>query len=100
MADSPVRQSWLDDKAQTTLIDEYTQKLGTFMQAIADGHVDDSELTTQEQRLVTLMKEVEPSLNDALHGKVTRLLCELTAFNVMQTLHSLQSGRPKTQFQG
>ena len=100
MADSPMRQSWLDDKAQTTLIDEYTQKLGTFMQAIADGHVDDSELTTQEQRLVTLMKEVEPSLNDALHGKVTRLLCELTAFNVMQTLHSLQSGRPKTQFQG
>ena len=100
MADSPVRQSWLDDKAQTTLIDEYTQKLGTFMQAIADGHVDDSELTDQEQRLVALMKEVEPSLNDALHEKVTRLLCELTAFNVMQTLHSLQSSRPKTQFQG
>jgi hypothetical protein len=100
MADSSVRQSWLDDKSQTTLIDDYTQKLSTFMEALADGIVDDSELTAQEQRLVTLMKEVEPSLDDALHDKVTRLLCELTAFNVIQTLHSLQSGRPKTQFQG
>ena len=100
MADSPMRQSWLDDKAQTTLIDEYTQKLSTFMTALADGHVDDSELTAQEQRLVALMKEVEPSLDDALHGKVTRLLCEITAFNVMQTLHSLQSGRPQSKFQG
>ena len=100
MADSPVRQSWLDDKSQTTLIDEYTQKLVTFMEAISDGHVDDAELAAQEQRLVARMKEVEPSLNDALHEKVTRLLCELSAFNVMQTLHSLQSSRPKSKFQG
>ncbi len=100
MANPPVRQSWLDDKAQTTLIDEYTQKLATFMAAMADGIIDASELAAQEQRLVALMKEVEPSLNDALHDKMTRLLCELTAFNVMQTLSSLQSSRPKTQFQG
>ena len=100
MADSPVRQSWLDDKAQTTLIDEYTQKLVTFMEAISDGHVDDAELAAQEQRLVARMKEVEPSLNDAMHDKVTRLLCELSAFNVMQTLHSLQASRPHAKFQG
>ena len=100
MADSPVRQSWLDDKSQTTLIDEYTQKLTTFMEAISDGFVDEAELAAQEQRLVALMKEVEPSLTDALHDKVTRLLCELTAFNVMQTLNSLQSGRPRTTFHG
>ena len=100
MDDSAVRQSWLDDKAQTTLIDEYTQKLSTFMAAIADGHIDDSELSEQEQRLVALMKDVEPSLDDATHHKVTRLLCELTAFNVMQTLHSLQAGRAKTTFRG
>lgn len=100
MADTPARQSWLDDKSETTLIDEYTQKLVTFMEAISDGHVDDAELAAQEQRLVAQMKEVEPSLNDALHDKVTRLLCELSAFNVMQTLHSLQASRPQSKFQG
>jgi hypothetical protein len=94
------KQSWLDDKAQTPLIDGYVQKLNTFVEAMADGHIDDQELTAQEQRLVTLMKEVEPALSDDQHAKVTKLLCELTAYNVMQTLNSLQSARPKTKFRG
>ena len=94
------RQSWLDDKAQVPLIDNYTQKLTTFVEALADGQVDDAELRAQENRLVTSMKEVEPALNDAQHAQVTRLLCELTAYNVMQTLNSLQSARPKTVFRG
>ena len=94
------RQSWLDDKTQTPLIDEYTQKLTTFIAALADGQIDTSEVSDQEKRLVGLMKEVEPELNDAQHAKVTRLLCELTAYNVMQSLHSLQAARPKTVFRG
>jgi hypothetical protein len=67
------------------------------MDAIADGHVDEAELQSQERRLVELMKEVEADLSDSQHAKVTRLLCELTAYNVMQTLHSLQSARPQTR---
>jgi hypothetical protein len=92
--------SWLDDSTQTPLIDSYVQKLGTFVEAMADGRVDDNELESQEKRLVTLMKEIEPTLNDAQHGQVTKLLCELTAYNVMQTLNSLQSARPKSVFRG
>jgi hypothetical protein len=94
------RLSWLDDDKKTPLIDEYTQKLTTLFEAMADGRIDDQELTEQEKRLVTLMKEVEPTLNDTQHEKITRLLCELTAFNVMQTMYSLQAGRPQTKFQG
>ena len=94
------KQSWLDDSTQTPLIDSYVQKLGTFVDAMADGRVDDNELQSQEKRLVTLMKEIEPTLNDAQNGQVTKLLCELTAYNVMQTLNSLQSARPQTKFQG
>ncbi len=94
------KQSWLDDKAQTPLIDGYVQKLGTFVDAMADGRIDAAELAEQEKRLVALMKEVEPTLNDAQHAQVTKLLCELTAYNVMQTLSSLQSARPKTAFRG
>jgi len=93
------KQSWLDEK-QLPQIDGYVQKLGTFVEAMADGRIDDKELAEQEKRLVTLMKEVEPTLNEAQHGQVTKLLCELTAYNVMQTLNSLQSVRPKTKFKG
>lgn len=91
------RQSWLDDTTQLPLIDEHVQQLSSFVEAMADGRVDDHELDAQEQRLVALMKEVEPQLDDAQHAQVTRLLCELTAYNIMQTLNSLQSARPKTK---
>lgn len=93
------KQSWLDDKSNP-LIDDYVQKLTTFVDAMADGHIDDKELAGQEQRLVASLKEVEPTLSDAQHAQVTKLLCELTAYNVMQTLNSLQSARPQTKFQG
>src|SRR6185503_3671778 len=94
------RQSWLDDTSQTPMIDSYVQKLDAFVSAMADGHIDTAELQAQEKRLVALMKEVEPALNDSQHGQVTKLLCELTAYNIMQTLNSLQSSRPKSKFKG
>ena len=31
------RKSWLDDKAKTTLIDDYARELGSFIEAMADG---------------------------------------------------------------
>jgi hypothetical protein len=94
------RQSWLDNELQTPLIDKQVQKLSTFIDALADGRIDDAELRAQEQRLATVIKEVEPALNDAQHAQVTKLLCELTAYNVMQTLNSLQSAKPQTVFRG
>ena len=47
------KQSWLDEK-QSPQIDTYVQKLGTFVDAMADGRIDDKELTDQEKRLVAL----------------------------------------------
>jgi hypothetical protein len=94
------RQSWLDDKTQTPMIDEYTQKLSTFMAAMADGQIDGTELADQEKRLVAAMQAVEAQLSDEQHRKVTELLCELTAYNVMQILNSLEAARPKSTFRG
>ena len=94
------KQSWLDDQAQTPLIDGYVQKLTTFVDAMADGRIDDRELAAQEQRLTALMKKVEPALSDAQHAQVTELLCELTAYNIMQTLNSLDKARPHATFRG
>ena len=67
---------------------------------VADGVVDQKELAAQEARLVKLMQEVEPQLPPPLHAKVTELLCELTAYDLMQSLHAMQESRPKTQFRG
>lgn len=94
-----VKVKWLDDKANP-MIQSYTERLSTFLDAMADGVVDPKELDEQEERLVALMKKVEPQLTPELHQEVTSLLCELTAFNIMRTTHELSAARPKIKFRG
>jgi hypothetical protein len=88
------RQSWIDEKTNEPLIDDYAAKLTTFLDAMADGVIDDKELSDQETRLVTLLKEVEPTLDDEQHAKMTALMCELSAYNIMQFCHQMQQHRP------
>ena len=97
------RENWLSDDGQSTVIDDQAKNLEAFVEAMADGHVDDKEVAAQEAKLVVVMKEVEPLLDDATHEKVTQLLCELSAFNIMQLLHELYEARmaaSTTKFQG
>jgi len=94
------RKSWLDDKAETTLIDDYARDLGSFIDAMSDGVMDASEVANQEQRVVAIMKEIEPKLDDKMHEQVTKLLCEMSALSVMQVLHELYEARPKVTFRG
>lgn len=94
------RKSWLDAQTQEVMIDDYAQQLTTFVDAMADGRVDAREIEAQEKRVVELMKQVEPKLDDQLHADVTRLLCELSAFNIMQLLHTMEEARPKAKFRG
>jgi hypothetical protein len=94
------RVKWLDDKSGAPAIEKYARQLTSFIDALADGVVQDSEVKEQEARVTKLMKEVEPRLDDALHAKVTQLLCELTAYDLMQVLNSVQRSRPRTRFRG
>jgi len=94
------RTPWLDEKTEAPLIDQYVQRLGSFLEAMADGRIEAGELKTQEDRVVALMKTIEPELSDELHQQVTHLLCELSAYNIMHTIHQLVETRPKTKFRG
>src|SRR5262249_20329211 len=94
------RSSWLDEATQMPVIEEAARQLDSFIQTMADGRVDADEIQAQESRLVALMKEIEPLLDDDLHLKGTRLLCELTAYALMRMLHTMQQARPTTVFRG
>ncbi len=97
---SGTRTDWLDAATQTPLIDQYAERLGTFLEAMADGRIEPHELHAQEARVAALMKSVEPKLDDALHEEVTQLLCELSAYNIMHTMHQLMEAAPRTMFRG
>ena len=91
------RTSWFDD-SDLPIIEEQVEKLESFTQAMADGVVDTEELERQQQSLVAAMKAVEAGLDDEQHSKVTRLLVELSAYNVMRLLHELQASRLQKTF--
>jgi len=92
--------AWLDESSDAPLIHQYAEKLTSFADAMADGKIDKHELEAQEERVVALMKTVEPQLDPKLHEEVTRLICELTAYNIMHTIHGLLDAAPKTKFRG
>ena len=92
------RTSWFDEKAEHEAIQERASKLESFTSSLADGVVSKQELGGQEQRLVAAMKTLEPALSDDLHAKVTDVLIELTAYNVMRLLHELQAERARMAF--
>ena len=82
------RTSWIDSD-NTPALDEHAQQLEHFAKSIQDGVIDADELNKQEENLLTAMKAVESELDDETHAKVTTLLVELTAYNVMNVLHGL-----------
>ena len=91
------RTSWFDD-SENPLIEEQVQKLDSFVEAMSDGVVEKQELHKQQERLIAAMKAAETGLNDQQHAAVTKLLIELSAYNVMRLLHELQSVRVKKSF--
>ena len=91
---------WFDAASDSPLLTEYARKLDSFLDVVADGKVDAKELEAQEQRVVQLMKEVEPLLSPEAHEKVTELLCEVTAYDLMNAFYMAGKSRPTTKFRG
>jgi hypothetical protein len=97
---SSSKTPWFDDASDSELLSEYARKLDSFLDVVADGRVDAKELEAQEKRVVKLMKEVEPLLSPEAHEKVTHLLCEVTAYDLMNAMHLAGKSRPATKFRG
>jgi hypothetical protein len=94
------RTSWFEEHAEHPAVLQQVQKLESFTNALADGVVEKKELESQERRLAAAMKGLEPELSDELHAKVTTVLVELTAYNVMRLLHELNAERVRIGFAG
>jgi hypothetical protein len=92
------RTSWFDEHAEHPVVHEQVAKLASFTSAMADGVIERQELEAQERRLVEALRKLEPELSDALHAKVTSVLVELSAYNVMRLLHELHTRHARAAF--
>jgi hypothetical protein len=93
------KSTWLDDEGGVA-IDDSAKRLESYVKALADGKVTAAEVAEQEKRVAALMRDLEPRLDERLHADVTKLLCELTVFDILQLLHTMQDARPKSRFRG
>lgn len=91
------RTSWLDESTNLPNLEDRVHELESFTAALADGKVEQHEVDQQQARLVAAMKAVEPDLSDALHAKVTNVLVEMCAYDIMRTLHELQAERIRSR---
>ncbi len=94
------KSSWFDDSTALPVIDEQVAKLESFAAAMADGIIEKHELESQQSALVATMRTVEGLLSDEQHAAVTRLLVEMSAYNVMRTVHELQADRLQRSLAG
>jgi hypothetical protein len=92
------RSSWLDEDTDLPNLEARLASLAHFTDALADGVVDTHELEAQQRALVAAIQAVEADLDDATHARVTQLLLELTAYNVMNVLHGLAAERVRSAF--
>ncbi len=60
------------------------ERLESWQRAIEDGIIEPHEVAEQKERLIALLRELEPMLDDAQHEKVTRVLEE---WAVLQAMH-------------
>lgn len=87
------RINWLDEDTDLPALEQHVQQLEHFTNSLADGVIDAKELAKQNDAVVAAMKAVQDELSDEQHAKVTTLLVELTALNIMTTLHELTAQR-------
>jgi hypothetical protein len=92
------KTSWFDDSKEVPVIGEQVHRLESFAEAMKDGVIEKQELERQQESLVRAMRDVEGALNDEQHSKVTRLLVELSAYNIMRLLHELQTQKLQRAF--
>jgi hypothetical protein len=94
------KSAWFDEEVNTPLISEQAQRLDSFVEAMADGKVTEEEVKAQEARVMKLMQEIEPQLDPKLRDRITELLCELTAYDIMQMLNMIEHSKPVSKFRG
>src|SRR5687768_9211432 len=100
MPAEPGMSTWVDEETDLPLITERARQLDSFVTAIADGKVTDAEVKAQEARVMNLLRDIEPQLDSKLRDRVTELLCELSAYDMMQVLNIMQHSRPLSKFRG
>lgn len=81
------RDGWFDGKGIDLLRDEFLETHEGWQSYIADGQITAGEILEQETRIVQMLREIEPLIEDSVHEKLTKVLLEYEVLVNMALVH-------------
>lgn len=81
------RDGWFDGQGVDLLRDEFLEDHAAWRRYIADGQITAAEILEQEGRITEMLKRVEPTLDDAQHEALTKVLLEYEVLVNMALVH-------------
>lgn len=81
------RDGWFDGRGFDLLREQFLDHHEGWKRYIADGQITADEILEQENRIITMLSELEPTIDDDLHKRFTALLLEYEVLVNMALLH-------------
>jgi len=78
-------ERWFDETSGEIYALGFFERMESWQRAMADGRIETTELQNQGERVLTLLRELEPSLSPTVHAKLTQALQELAVLQGMQS---------------
>lgn len=77
------RRAWFETTSEMPFQGTFS-RLESWQKAIEDGIIEPHEVAEQVERVMALLRTLEPMLDDAQHEQVTRVLEEWAVLQAMQ----------------
>lgn len=81
------RDGWFDGQGLDLLREEFLDSHEGWKKYIEDGQITALEILEQENRIVSMLTELEPSIDDEIHQRLTAVLLEYEVLVNMALIH-------------
>ncbi|MCA9791633.1 MAG: hypothetical protein KC910_07545 [Candidatus Eremiobacteraeota bacterium] len=81
------RDGWFDGKGFDLHRDEFLEHHAGWQKYIEDGEITADEILEQETRIVEMLRDIEPTLDDKTHAVLTKTLLEYEVLVNMALIH-------------
>ncbi|OPY55898.1 MAG: hypothetical protein A4E55_02353 [Pelotomaculum sp. PtaU1.Bin035] len=79
-----MNKPWFDSETDILLLDEYIAEMPSFKKILADGVVEEQEITEQVHKVISLMKRLEAMLSPEAKDVTTDIFCELAVLYAIE----------------
>lgn len=81
------RDGWFDGRGLDLLREQFLDEHEAWKKYIEDSQITAEEILEQENRIIGMLRELEPTIEDDLHKRLTEVLLEYEVLVNMALIH-------------